>query len=95
MTNEGWGAALAGVPFEVDGAGWSVLEADRYLTLYVAHGAASLTIAKVEAVKVDGVLARARTRKGEVYVIELDDLFALAMEGPPPPDRKAGFASGR
>lgn len=95
MTNEGWKAALDGVPLELDGDGWSVLAMDRFLTLYIAHGAASLTVPKVEAIKVDGVLVRARTRKGEIYVVERDDLFALAIESPPPPDRKAGFSAGR
>ena len=95
MTNEGWKAALAGVPVQVDGEGWSVLAPDRILTLYVAHGAAALTVPKVDALKVDGVLIRARTRKDETYVMELDDLFAIAIESPPPVDRKTGFSSGR
>ncbi len=95
MTNDGWKVAWAGVPFEVDEQGWSVLAPERYLTMYVAHGAASLTVAKVEAVRVDGTLVRARTRKGEMYVLELADLFAIALDPPPAPDRKAGFSSGR
>ncbi len=95
MTNEAWTAALTGVPFETDAEGWGALHADRFLTLYVAHDGVPLMIQKVEAWKTDGSVIRARTRKGETYVLMLQDVYAFATELPSAPDRKAGFSAGR
>ncbi len=75
---------------KADNEGWSSLSDGRTLTLYVAHDGVPLTVAKVEAL-VRGPLVRARTTKGEVYIVALEDLFAVAADATPTQARKAGF----
>jgi hypothetical protein len=73
--------------------GWTTLPEGRLLTLHVAHGNASLTVGKVEAIKVQGAMVRARSSKGETF-LALADVFAAGLEGgsdPTNPARKAGF----
>jgi hypothetical protein len=74
-----------------DKEGWSVLTEGRTLTLYVSHDGASLTVSRVEAVMVKGGLLRARTAKGELYFLALEDVFCAAAETPPAQGRRAGF----
>ena len=73
--------------------GWTTLPEGRLITLHVAHGAASLTVGKVEAIKIQGEMLRARSSKGETFVA-VADVFAAGLEGgsdPTNPARKAGF----
>lgn len=91
MTQEHLSAILDILTAKLDSDGWSSLPEGRCLTLYAAHGGAQLTVAKVEAVSGRGPLVRARTGKGEVYVLALEDLFAVAADAAPTQTRKAGF----
>ena len=93
MTDEMLHAVLETAGAKLDKDGWSALPEGRLMTLYAAHGGVPLTIAKIEAVKVNQRLTWARSPKGEVYVIHLDDLFAAAMDRghEAPSARKAGF----
>ena len=89
MTEEMFRAVLetAGAKSEKDG--WTALSEGRLMTLYAGHQGVPLTVAKVEAVKTSQRTVWARTSKGETFVLDLDDLFAAAL------DRGAEAASGR
>jgi hypothetical protein len=98
MTDEMLHAVLETAGAKLDKDGWSTLPEGRLMTLYAAHAGVSLTIAKVEAVKVGAAtkaprIAWARSSKGETFVLELDDLFAAAVDrgNDPQAGRKAGF----
>jgi phytoene dehydrogenase-like protein len=93
MTDEMLRAVLETGGAKADKDGWSALPDGRLMTLYAAHGGVGLTVAKVEAVKVTGRLASARTVKGEIFVLSFDDLFAAALDrgSESPAGRKAGF----
>jgi hypothetical protein len=93
MTDEMLRAVLETAGAKLDKDGWSSLPEGRLMTLYAAHGGVPLTIAKVEAVKVNQRIAWARSSKGETYLLNVDDLFAAAMDRghDPQAGRKAGF----
>lgn len=95
MTNETLNAVLASVPVAPDDDGWSVPPSERHFTLYIAHDGVPLTVSKVQAVKLETELVHARTRKGEIYMVNVSDLFAIALDAPPTEGRKAGFATTR
>jgi hypothetical protein len=92
MTQDLLGAILETIAAKSDKAGWSALPEGRTLTLYAAHDGVQLTIARVEAMSAKNGLVRARTVKGEMYLVSLDDLFAMAAEATPTQARKPGFA---
>ncbi|MBK8253400.1 MAG: hypothetical protein IPK82_12130 [Polyangiaceae bacterium] len=73
--------------------GWSVLESGRLLSLYAAHDGVSLTVQKIEAVRVAHTVVYARNTKGETFLIALEDLFAAAFDAGSESKtaRKAGF----
>jgi hypothetical protein len=74
--------------------GWLAMPEGRHLTLHVASSGSTLSIGRVEKVKLaDGVL-QARTTRDEVYVVGLEDVFAGAAEAPQKGSRKAGFVQG-
>lgn len=66
----------------------------RRLTLYAGHAGVSLTVTRVEALKLleDGTVA-ARNDKGDRFFVTLADLFGVAVEGSSTTAsaRKAGF----
>jgi hypothetical protein len=71
---------------------WLALPEGATLTLYAAHDGVSLTVPRVESVKLDGEIVYARTAKRETFAIGRADLFAVAMEGAVgQPVRRAGF----
>lgn len=76
---------------EVDG--WSTLSDGRLLSLYVAHDGVSLTVQKIEAVRLAHAIVHARSSKGETFMIALEDVFAAAFDAgtTSPTARKAGF----
>ncbi len=82
---------LAAAQAKKDDQGWLVPAEGRQLTLYVASNGASLNVGRVEALQAEGKLLRARTVKGELYVLALEDVFAAAVETPSSSGRKAGF----
>lgn len=91
MTEEHLASLLASAGAKKDGEGWHAPADGRHLTLYVAANGASLNVGRVEALKRDGSLLQARTVKGEVFVLALEDVFAAAVEAAPTGARKAGF----
>ena len=91
MTEEHLAALLDHLSAKTDKEGWSTLAEGRSFTIYAAHDGVSLTVAKVEAIATKGSLVRARTAKGEQYVLSLDDLFAVSVDSAPAQTRKAGF----
>jgi len=91
MTEEHLTALLAAADAKKDDQGWTTASDGRTWTLYVASGAATLTVNKVEAVRIERELLRARTSKGELFILSLRDLFAGAVDAPTSSNRKAGF----
>ena len=92
MTEEHLAALLAAIEAKKNDKGWAVASEGRSLTLYAAFAGASLTVSRVEAIRIEQTLVHARTKKGEVYVLALADLYAGAAEESPTTTRKAGFA---
>ena len=92
MTEEHLAALLAAVEAKKNDKGWSVASEGRSLTLYAAYNGASLTVSRVEALRSEQKLLYARTKKGEVFVLALADVYAGAAEESPAASRKAGFA---
>lgn len=91
MTEEHLASLLATAQAKKDSGGWHVPAEGRHLTLYVAANGASLNVGRVEALKRDGALLHARTVKGELFVLALEDVFAAAVEAAQSGARKAGF----
>ncbi len=76
-----------------DKEGWEVLPDGASLTLYLAHDGASLNVNRVEALRQDGDLVYAKTKKDVFYLVRAD-IFAIGIEGAAPPGqapRRAGF----
>ena len=73
--------------------GWWQLSDGRYLSLYVAHDGVSLTVQKVESVRVHHSLLHAKNSKGETFLLALEDVFAAAFDAGTTSagTRKAGF----
>lgn len=73
--------------------GWHTLGEGGTMTLYVAHAGVSLTVPRIEAVRVEGEMVYARSPKKELFAFAKGDVFALAREGAPAgqPARRAGF----
>jgi len=92
MTEEHLTALLSAAEAKKDDKGWVAAADGRLFTLYVASGGAWLTVSRVDAVRLDGKLLHARTNRGEVYLLALNDVYAGAIDGPPATTRKAGFA---
>lgn len=91
MTQEHLYALLAAAGAKKDGDGWMKAPDGRHLTLHVASNGASLSVSKVEAIRVDNSLVHARTIKGDLFILAMNDLFAGAVEGVGATGRKAGF----
>jgi hypothetical protein len=92
MTEEHLASVLAAAKAKKDDQGWHVPSEGRHLTLYVSSSSGgSLNVSGVEAIQPEGTLLRARTAKGVVYVLALEDVFAASVEAPPGGGRKAGF----
>ena len=92
MTQEHLSAILELLSAKADKDGWSTFSDGRGLTLYAAHQGVQLTVPRVEAIAVKSGLVRARTAKGEIYIVALEDVFAAAAEAAATQARKAGFA---
>jgi hypothetical protein len=70
--------------------GWSSL-GQHMLTLHTAFNGASLSLARIESVKVSGSLLLAKSQRGETHVIILDNIFGGTIEPSREAGRKAGF----
>jgi hypothetical protein len=72
--------------------GFAALPEGTTATIYAAHGGVGLTISRVEATRLEGAMLTARTAKRETYMLEVADVFAVAVEGTSNgPVRRAGF----
>lgn len=91
MTEEHLTALLTAAEAKKDDKGFLRVADGRSLTLYVASGAAGLTVSRVEAVRLERELLQARTAKGELFVLALGDVYAGAVDLVGPTARKAGF----
>ncbi len=76
--------------------GFRELPQKTTLTLYLAKDSVGLTVNSVEAIAVRGHHVQARTTKGDLYILSLEDVFAANIEGraKPKTERRAGFAAG-
>jgi hypothetical protein len=92
MTEDHLSAIVGAGDGKKDNQGWWVMPEGRHVTLYVASEGSSLTVSKVEAVKLEGTLVKARTVRGETYVLAMEDVFAGQVEPQPQGARRAGFA---
>jgi hypothetical protein len=61
------------------------------LTIHTAFNGASLSIAKIESLKVAAPLVYAKSVRGETHVVRLEDIFAGTIEASRETGRKAGF----
>ena len=63
------------------------------LTLHAGHDGVPLTVAQVTSVTIRGALVVAQTAKGQRYVLNATDVYAIAQESSPTDrgGRKAGF----
>jgi len=92
MTQEHWSALLAVAEAKKQDQGFLALPEGRALTLYVAANSATLSIARIHQVKLEGALVHARTNKGEHYVVALEDVYAGSVDTPTASTaKKAGF----
>lgn len=94
MTQEHLTAIIGAAEATKDILGWWALPEGRHATLYASSQGASLTMGKIDALKLEGPLLQARTTRGEVYVVALQDVFAGQVEPQPKGARRAGFAGG-
>ena len=81
MTDSMWNAVVEAAEVRREDSGRVVLPEGKSLTLYAAHGGVSLTVAKVSAARLEGGIVRAQNNKGDLFMVALEDLFAVAVEG--------------
>jgi hypothetical protein len=91
MTQEHWAALVEASGAKKDDKGFLAPPEGKLLTLYLSSGSASLSVQRIEAVRLEQGLVHARTKKGEVFVLALQDIFAGAVEETQGSSRKAGF----
>jgi hypothetical protein len=91
MTQEHWAALVEASGAVKDDKGFLAPPEGKLLTLYVASGGATLSVQRIEAVRHEAGLVHARTKKGETFVLALEDVFAGAVEETQGSSRKAGF----
>lgn len=91
MTQEHWVALVEASGAKKDDKGFLSPPEGKLLTLYVSSGSATLSVQRIEAVRLEQGLVHARTKKGELFVLALQDVFAGAVEETQGSARKAGF----
>jgi hypothetical protein len=91
MTQEHWAALIEASGAKKDDKGFLTPPEGKLLTLYVSSGSATLSVQRIEAVRQEQSLVHARTKKGELFVLALQDVFAGAVEETQGSSRKAGF----
>lgn len=76
--------------------GWQMPADGRQLSLYAAHDGVPLTVQKIEAVKLAHGVLHARNARGEVFMLALEDVFAVAFDAGAAlkATRTAGFLAG-
>jgi len=92
MTKEHWAALVEASGAKKDGEGFFLSPEGKLFTLYVSANGASLSVQRIEAIREEQGLVRARTKKGELFVLALQDVYAGAVEETQGASaRKAGF----
>jgi hypothetical protein len=92
MVGDSLSAILEKAHAKTDKDGLLVLPEGTTATIYVSHNGVGLTVQKVDAVKVEKALLQARTTKKETFMLEIGDIYAVALEGSQgTPVRRAGF----
>lgn len=91
MTEEQLNALLVATEAKKDDRGFQQPGGERTLTLYLAHDGASLSVSKVEGVKLEQGLLHARTTRGELYLLALSDVYVAAVDTMTPAKKKTGF----
>jgi len=93
MTEDMFRVVLETANAKADKDGWTTLPEGRVMTLYAAHNGVQLTVAKIDKVKAGGSVIKAKTAKGDMFVLALEDLFAAALDAGAESSagRKAGF----
>jgi hypothetical protein len=91
MTQEHWAALIEASGAKKDEQGFLAPPEGKLLTLYVSSSSATLSVQRIEAVRHEAGLVHARTKKGELFVLALEDIFAGAVEESQGSSRKAGF----
>jgi hypothetical protein len=91
MTQEHWAALVEASGAKKDDKGFLVPPEGKLLTLYVSSGSSTLTVQRIEAVRLEQGLVHARTKKSELFVLALQDVYAGAVEETQGSSRKAGF----
>jgi hypothetical protein len=92
MVGDSLSAILEKAHAKADKEGFLVLPEGITATLYVSHNGVGLTVSKVDAIRIDKALLHARTAKKESFMLELGDVYAVALEGSQgTPVRRAGF----
>jgi len=94
MTEEHLTAIIGAAEAKKDSKGWWVMPEGRHITLYASYEGSSLTMGKVDALQMDGPLLKARTVRGDVFVVAQVDVFAGQVEPQPQGARRAGFTGG-
>lgn len=91
MTQEHWAALIEASGAKKDDQGFFVPPDGKVLTLYVASAGSTLSVQRIGALRQDRGLIHASTKKGELFVLALEDVFAGAVEETQGSSRKAGF----
>jgi len=93
MTEDMLRAVLDTAQAKSEKDGGAALPEGRHLTFYAAHDGVSLSVSKIEHVRVSQGIVRARNGKGETFILALEDLFGAAVDGGTEAlgARKAGF----
>lgn len=65
------------------------------LSLYLAKNGVGSTVSQIEAINLKGSTIQARTTKGDLYVVFVEDVFGANIEGrmQAKAPRKAGFGA--
>jgi hypothetical protein len=90
MTGDQLGALLKLAESTKIDDGWSKL-GQFTLTLHTAYNGASLSLSRIDAVKTAGTLLLAKTSRGEIHVVLLENIFGGTIEPSRETGRKAGF----
>ena len=72
MTQDHLSALFAAAEVKKGDEGWMILPDGRSLTLYVAADGATLTVGRVQSLRLVGQLIHAKTNKGEHYIVALE-----------------------
>jgi hypothetical protein len=91
MTEDHLTAIIKAAQAKKDDQGWWVTQEARHVTLYVSASGSSLTVSRIESLRLDGALVRAKSVRGEEYLLALEDIFAGAVEPQAQGGRRAGF----